>query len=72
MDSSSTGEGPYSRSTMRRLAVTASVLSAVVIAWGVISMANGDPDGTRMLVIGLVVGAVMAVAIPLAKRRGRM
>ncbi|RKN48521.1 hypothetical protein [Micromonospora endolithica] len=72
MDRPSTGEGPYSRNTMRLLAISSVVLAAVVAIRGLFLLATGGPNGTRMLVIGLVLGAVTAAAVPLAKHRGRM
>lgn len=72
MNQNQTGTGPYSKSLMRALGTVSCVLSIGIVVWGAFLAADGDASGTRMMVIGGLVLAVMALAIPLAIRRGRM
>ncbi|MEU6072806.1 hypothetical protein [Micromonospora sp. NPDC047074] len=64
--------GPYSRSHMWMLAVTAGILGIVVLVWGVLRMTNGDSRGATMVAISTVIILILAVGIPYGRRRGRM
>ena len=66
------GQGPYSKRTMRMLAIVGPVLGVLVLGWGIKDAVTDDPDAPLMLGIGVACMAVFAIGIPLAKRRGRM
>lgn len=66
------GPGPYSKRTMRRLAITGPILGVLVLGWGIKDAVTGDPDAPLMLGVGVACLAVFAIGIPLARRRGRL
>ena len=72
MSVESHGPGPYSKRTMRLLAISGSVLTVLILGWGIRDAVAGHPNAPMRVGIGIALAAVFLIGIPVAKRRGRM
>ena len=66
------GPGPYSKRTMRMLAITGGILDLFVLGFAIKALADGRPGGMMMLAIAVACIAVLAIGVPVARRRGRI